>query len=331
MTAPPPVLSARTRVTHYAILGPDVGFNGAGRIFVGGRLLGRVPRLALSRQDEGGTLLMHCGSTWNVRTAFSYPSVLEAKKAAERRYPGSSARWVRVDTSKAKAEAYLNRVYRGRTCSFCRRRPDQVSQMFHSRRDGAKVCEVCVGKMTAFLGAERAQRARHDAAHGLLLTSGEPAAVYLESPVLVLIDPVVLHRHRGQLRELAGAPERVRLRRLAAIGGSLRIGVRRIPRFMRGFHVVGPEDVVPARGRERDIADVRSGAVIVTDLAALPALAAVLTQERYDRLRADRAAEAERLSRDLGYARLLVLQAAQDGPFAGDGAYRLRPGAPEKT
>ncbi len=155
---PPPVLLAKTRVTHYALLGRGVGFIERGQIFVGGTLLGKVPRLAIS-DDEGRHWLMHCGRTWNIRTVIPYASLAGAKEAAERRFPGSATRWIGTGFTKAQAECYLNRLWKGETCGFCGRRPDQIDRMFISRkRRTLRICNLCVAGFAAHPEVVRARR-----------------------------------------------------------------------------------------------------------------------------------------------------------------------------
>ena len=236
------MLIAETRVTHYAVLGRGVGFSGRGHIFVGGTLLGRVPRLAICLDGDDAWWLAHCGRTWNVRTAFAYASLADAQAAAERRYPGSASRWKRTGYSQAKAEAYLDRVWKGKTCTFCGRRPDQAEQMF-------------------------------------------------------------LDLLRDQLQALSSLCEAHQIERLGQLTTTLRIGVHEIDRFTPGSYSLGPGDIEPARRKGRDVVDVDSGAIVVTGLDSLPAVAKVLTSERYDALLGVESAETARwLAKDAGPA-----------------------------
>ena len=112
-TLPPPALQSGSRVTHYALLDRGVGFNERSLISVGGRVLGRVPRLAICPDDDGAWVLAHCGRTWNVLTAFAYASLADAQAAAERRYPGSASRWKPTRYSRTTADAYLDLLLPG--------------------------------------------------------------------------------------------------------------------------------------------------------------------------------------------------------------------------
>jgi hypothetical protein len=328
---PPLVMLAGTWTTHYAVLGRGVGFDGRGRIFVGDTLLGRVPRLAIAATATGRWELMHCGRTWNIRTASDYPSLEAAQGAAERRYPGSAARWLRTGYTQARAEAYTNRASRGHACSFCGRRPDQVNQqMFLAPKNIARVCHVCVDELAALRTAYR--RKQDEKQQRLLNTVSADGAVrfVLRSRFLVLLDLAAFDRHREALQAMTTLNEDGRRRALDVLMPARRIGVREIASFTPGLYRVEPVDVEPARGRARDIVRVESGAIVLTDLDALPALAKALTRKRYDALsgNTDRGATALRLWKAFGGPRFAVLEGRPRRAFTGHGAYRLRPGAP---
>ena len=76
--APPPAF-AGTRLIAYAILDRSIPYAGRGSIFVAGKVLGRVPRLALTTSG-GETFVVYCSRAWRVLTMFGYPSVREAKR-----------------------------------------------------------------------------------------------------------------------------------------------------------------------------------------------------------------------------------------------------------
>jgi hypothetical protein len=330
-TRPPLVMLVGTWTTHYALLGRGVGFNGRGRIFVGNRLLGRVPRLAIAATATGRWELMHCGRTWNIRTASDYPSLAAAQEDAERRYPGSATRWQRTGYTQARAEASVIRASRGHGCSFCGRRPDQVDeQMFLAPKNAARICHVCVDEFALLRTRYREKR---DATQQRLLntvSSDEPVRLILRSRFLVLLDLATFDQERSALQAMAGLDEGTRRRALDALAPTLRIGVREMAAFAPGLFRLGPADVEPARGRARDIVRVESGAVVVTDLEALPAVAKALTRKRYDALagNTDRGATALRLWKAFGGPRFAVLQGRPRRAFSGHGSFRLRPGAP---
>lgn len=320
---PPPALQSGTRVTHYALLDRSVGFNGRARIFIGGKLLGRVPRLAICLDEDGAWVLAHCGRTWNVRTAFAYASLADAQAAAETRYPGSASRWKPTRYGKAKAEAYLDRAWKGETCSFCGRRPDQIDQMFIGRRRPiARICDVCVGRLTPAADAVRARSADLQRQESPV-SAGEPLVLLLQSRFVVLVDPLTLDLLRDPLQALSSLCETHQIERLEQLTTTLRIGVREIEGFAPGLYRVGPGDIEPARHKGRDIVDVDSGAIVVTGLDSLPAVAKDLTWERYNALLGVEAARTARWFAKVLGSRFAILQADADRPFSGDGAYRL--------
>jgi hypothetical protein len=213
-------------------------------------------------------------------------------------------------------------------CSFCGRRPDRVEQMF-SRR-GVRICAACVGAFASILEADRANHPAR--AHATLVSFGEPVAVLLRSPVLVLIDPLALGLARDRLQALANATERTRRARIGALSTTLRIGQHEIERFTPGLYDIGSRDIVPARGQGPGIVDVDSGAIVVTGLDCVPALARALTWERYDALLTSKDGDvtAERLVREMQGPRFALLKGGGSLPFAGDGTYRFRRGAPKR-
>ena len=138
---PPPVLLG-ARVFAYALLDRSVAYSGHSSLFVDGKEVGRVPRLVICKADDGETLLLHCNRVWSVIGVAGYPSVVAAKQRAERIYRGVKNRWVRVNVTKVQAERYLRRLWAGKECSFCGRRPDQLEWMISRRR--ARICDRCV-------------------------------------------------------------------------------------------------------------------------------------------------------------------------------------------
>jgi ClpX C4-type zinc finger len=129
-------------VTHYALRSRRIPYSGHNSLFVDGKALGAVPCLAIADDRDSGVLLLHCGRVWNVRGIAGYNTLADAKRAAERSYPGISKAWMRTGISKARAEAYQRRVWKGQECSFCGRRPDQIEQMIAKRT--VRICDICV-------------------------------------------------------------------------------------------------------------------------------------------------------------------------------------------
>jgi hypothetical protein len=75
--------------------------------------------------------------------AASYDSVADAKKRADRMYPGSIGCWTEAHVTEEEANRYLDELFKGERCSFCNKRPDEVNQMFSG--DGSTlICDKCV-------------------------------------------------------------------------------------------------------------------------------------------------------------------------------------------
>lgn len=139
---PPPVL-ANARVLEYAALGKNVSYSGHSSLFVGGKELGPVPCLAICQPFDGTeTLILHCDSSWNVLGIAGYTSVAEAKKHAERIYPGVSARWTKSHVTDAEARRHRKEQSGDLRCSFCGKRPEEVKQLIE--KGGVHICDSCV-------------------------------------------------------------------------------------------------------------------------------------------------------------------------------------------
>lgn len=164
---------------------------------------------------------------------------------------------------------------------------------------------------------------------------GTPVVFEAPSSHLVLIDPLALDGLAAEIAALATAPLEARIQALAAMPGFLQVGVQPIPPgdghvfrlTLDDFEHVG-EACGPA------IVDIDSGTMVVADLGCLPRVAAVLTWDRYDWLLqaplGDTSRERE-ITREVGGACFAIIGGDADRAFAGDGAYRLRPGRPERV
>jgi hypothetical protein len=140
---PPPVL-ASARVLAYAVVDETVTYTGRHTVFVAGRELGPVPRLAIGRTLAGREiLLMLCDADWDVLATVPHASVDAAKHAAEQGYAGVSAKWTEVAFTDAEVDAYLDEEDRGLVCSFCGRHPHEVDRIVTGHR-GAAICEICI-------------------------------------------------------------------------------------------------------------------------------------------------------------------------------------------
>ena len=138
---PPPVLDS-ARVLQYALVDKSVGYVGRTLLFVAGKELGRVPRMAICENHEMGVLLFHCSRNWKILGCSPHTSVAEAKKKAEWIYPGLSGRWKRAHVTKKQARLFLDKLWGSQRCNFCGKRPDEVEQMYG--KSDAYICVACV-------------------------------------------------------------------------------------------------------------------------------------------------------------------------------------------
>jgi hypothetical protein len=159
---------------------------------------------------------------------------------------------------------------------------------------------------------------------------GERARLDLESTQVVLIDPMALDGLSRQLAEIGDGPASDQASKLAALGDfGLRIGLQQVPATGPGTYEIGPDSFEPADPDATDpsVFDTDSAAVVVIDLAALAAVARVLTWDRYDDLLGDDSV-LEEINAEVGGPRFAIVSAHGASSFTGDGAFRLRADMP---
>jgi hypothetical protein len=140
--SPPPALDC-ARVLAFAILNDSIKHAGRTSLYVGGKELGPVPRLAICDASPcSGVLLLHCDADWNVLGIVGCESITDARENAEKTYPGVSACWVDAQVTLDEAEKYLDEIFAGECCSFCGRRPDQLDKMIS--KHSARICNHCI-------------------------------------------------------------------------------------------------------------------------------------------------------------------------------------------
>ena len=139
--APPPALGCR-RVLAYAVVDGSVEFSGRTLLFVDGKELGPVERLAICKsQDDPDYLLVHCNKRWDAKGVSAYASMEEAKSKAESIYRGLSSHWIDPQVSEEAAEAYLDELFGDQRCAACGKRADKVDKLF--RTESGYVCPSC--------------------------------------------------------------------------------------------------------------------------------------------------------------------------------------------
>jgi hypothetical protein len=146
---PPPVLDA-ARVLEYAVLDDSVRYSGHSSLFVDGKELGPVPRLAICQESANTkVLLLHCDDGWKTLGVAEYASTAEAKTGAERIYPGVSKRWIERKVTEEEAAVYLDQEFEEEKCSFCGRSAFDVERMVV--QGGARICNFCIKEFHARL------------------------------------------------------------------------------------------------------------------------------------------------------------------------------------
>lgn len=141
----PPLVIVGCRVLYYSFMPPSVSYSGNSLVIVGGREIGPVPRLIIAEPLRAeGFDIIHCDKNWNVLAGGGggYSSVSEAKRRAERMYPGITKTWVKSSISKTQALAIEKKMWRGEECSFCNRIPPDFQRSLHSKK--ARICNICV-------------------------------------------------------------------------------------------------------------------------------------------------------------------------------------------
>jgi ClpX C4-type zinc finger len=140
--APPPVLNS-ARVLSYASVA-DLPYRQWGKLFVGGRLVEKVPRLAISSNLAGDIepMLFHCDERWQVIATSGAETVEAIKSRAEKNYPGVSARWIDLNVPPEQALLHYDEQSGGLKCSFCGRRPFEVEGLVEGT--GVSICRSCI-------------------------------------------------------------------------------------------------------------------------------------------------------------------------------------------
>lgn len=155
--APPPVL-AFARVVEYAVLTSAVRYSGHSSLFVDGKELGPVPRLAICQaRGETTFTLFHCDDEWEILgVGGSYASVEEAKARAERIYAGVAGCWIDPQVSEADVADYLEQEWGDDRCRFCGKLPVDFERLVVHER-GGPICNVCIDELHALIheGSER--------------------------------------------------------------------------------------------------------------------------------------------------------------------------------
>ncbi len=150
--APPGFLEGG-RLLAYATVDTSVVHSSRSTLYVDGKLLGPVPRLAAVQIDgERGVVLLFCDERWKSLGAVDCESLEAALERAEREYQGLRAKWIMVSDG----EVTQHVGQQGAECSFCGKTPHAVEQMFTSR--DAAICDGCIRAFYADLEPQARER-----------------------------------------------------------------------------------------------------------------------------------------------------------------------------
>jgi hypothetical protein len=126
----------------YAVVDETVVHTGSSTLYVDGKLIGAVPCLAICEQETEAVLLLFCDEKWNALAVVECSSLVEAQRRAEGEYNGLSTKWVSANVSEEEAARYLDEQSGAQRCSFCRKSPKEVQQMFGAST--ACICDGCI-------------------------------------------------------------------------------------------------------------------------------------------------------------------------------------------
>jgi hypothetical protein len=148
----PPLILDSAKVLKYAIVDSSVEFTGRLCLYVDGKLLGKVPKLAICQNyKEKDFLLFFCNKKWKVLGVAGYKSIKETKERAENAYKGISKKWVTV----AKPNVFKNWPGNlGPICSFCGKTLfEGIEQLF--RGNNAYICNKCINKLQRIMEEDK--------------------------------------------------------------------------------------------------------------------------------------------------------------------------------
>ena len=155
MYKPPPSIISPSHVVFYAYIDDSIKYTGNSNIYIDGELLGAVPCLAICYDSQKNEyLLTHCNDAWEIQGLVSgYASSQHAKDAAENMYHGISSKLIETHYKEEDADKYLDETYLEFKCSFCGKRPDQVTNIVRGKT--ANICNLCIASFHSTLPGKK--------------------------------------------------------------------------------------------------------------------------------------------------------------------------------
>lgn len=144
----PPPLIATSRVLHYAIVDGEVRYTRSSVLYSGGKEVGPVPCLAISRNlVDDSVMLLHCDQDWNCLGASGSGSIEGVMNDANRLYEGIAAKWMRAPYSDVAFLKAFADDYESQRCSFCGRYHFEMDDAGMIQGTQARICTDCVERL----------------------------------------------------------------------------------------------------------------------------------------------------------------------------------------
>ena len=112
-----------------------------------------VARLAIGESmDHDEFLLLQSNERWTILGSTAHASVAEARERAAQLAPGVEQQWIDRPLTNEDAAAYLDELWKDQKCSFCGRRPDQVTRIVQN--GDARICDICIREFRERLSSD---------------------------------------------------------------------------------------------------------------------------------------------------------------------------------
>jgi hypothetical protein len=147
----PPPIFGNAKVLTYAVIDGSINFVQKNLLYVDGKPLGPVPKLAICKvPSESEVLLCFCDEAWGMLGVSAHDSPEAAKRRAEKSYPGLRDRWQPYHhENEAEIDCQCFEPY----CSFCGKSFAEAERMIEGKE--AWICEDCIRTASGVLGNAR--------------------------------------------------------------------------------------------------------------------------------------------------------------------------------